>query len=173
MSVYVFEEPDPRSVTWTYYFAFDSGLMFCATNKQFLGEVLSRRSRPSGAEAFPVSLPQWRYISDGAPFWAIRKFTPSSSKGAQLHDDKLVGYSVSLDKELRLLTVVSISGNPRGHQIATDLWGSFLRNERAPKPLEMTKVDEQTTKIVLDARARNGQVAVFILFGVFGHPIFV
>ena len=171
--VYVVEEPW-NGDRWTYYFAFAGDLMFCATSKRYLAEVLSRRMQPVTQPGLPASFAEWKYFDKSDPLWVVRHWTPRMNKaggGMNMHDEHLVGYAMSLSKDAKRFTVISISDNPNGFEIASQDWAGFLKQERGAAPLEIARVDDRTTRIVLNGAAPRGEVPMFMILAALGHGI--
>lgn len=174
LTAFVFTDPnDPDK--WTYYEAFDDGMMFCATDKPYLAEVLKRRAHPVPTRALPETLAQWQYIDKAAPLWAVEKFAPSNQPEARadLDDPKVAGIAVSMDDRKEKVTVISFSKSVDGFARASHLWGDYLRNEKAAPPLEILRVNGETTRIVLDAKAPMGDVPALMLLVILGHPVLI
>jgi hypothetical protein len=172
LSTYVLTETIEKD-KWKFFICFSENLMFCATDRQFLNQVLDRRAGKASRVAMPESLEQWRYVEKSVSFWAVRQFPPGVNWEGVLYDDKLTGYTVSLDKGETKMSVVSLSKNLKGYEIATGFWSDFLKREGKITPLEMKRINEHATKIVLDASSPNGQIPIFVLFAILGHPILV
>jgi len=174
---YVFEHKDPAG-DWTFYCVFDKGLLFCATDKGFLKELLNRRAQAAPRAALPETLEEWRQVDVSAPFWAVHHVSPlipakfaRAMKKYIFQDDQVVGCTMCLEPSKKRLNVVVISDNPHGYDITKAYWTGYLHSERGTPPLEVAKLDARTTKIVLDAQAPKGMIPALVLYTYVGHII--
>jgi len=122
--VAVFEEPSEQDI-WKSYIAFpQKGVVFAATNEQFLREMLSRMRSRARERALPSSLPEWRYVNTHAQFWGVRHFDKQQSKedptspfggrkSANLPDEGAIGLTYQCSPRIErkaTLTYLSSSG---------------------------------------------------------------
>ena len=111
--------------TWTIYVAFPRPKMvLLATNRDYLQQVLARMKQPGATSALPSSLPEWKYVNTGNPFWAVRHFDKGQSSGdptspfggkrlANVQDDQAVGVTFNFDPSKgSTATVTFLSGDP-------------------------------------------------------------
>ncbi|HEY3782109.1 MAG TPA: hypothetical protein VGL56_13575 [Fimbriimonadaceae bacterium] len=131
------------------------------------------RAQPAAGDSLSHFQDELKGVPRGAPFWAVRRFRTGSPDGKIVGDEQLRGYSVFLKPDVKRVVIRAVSDNPKGFELCSKVWGTYLKNEGFGKPLEMVKEDARTTRVVLDATAPNGEVPVFILFAVLGHPIVV
>lgn len=111
--------------TWTLYVVFPQPdvLMVCS-NRDYTQEVLNRMELTALDRALPPSLPEWKYVNTGAPFWGLRHFDrsqaeldPSSPfggpKSANSPDEQGIGVTFSFDpNKSNTVTVIYLSGDP-------------------------------------------------------------
>jgi len=67
--------------TWKFLVAMPApNVLLCATNQEFLAEVLNRITRRGARRALPETLPEWKHINTEARFWAVRHYDVSNAK---------------------------------------------------------------------------------------------
>jgi hypothetical protein len=72
--VAIFEEKENGDV-WSLHVARpQAGVILCASNKNYLEEVLRRMDRPPEQRALPAHLPEWSHVNLNAPVWAVRHY---------------------------------------------------------------------------------------------------
>jgi hypothetical protein len=158
---------------WTMYALVEDGCFFVASDPSYLQEVLERRrtGQPPG-RALDERLEQWKYIDRSTAFWAVRQFSDASRQatgGGNLGDPKLVGMAVQLDESDGAVTVHSISDDPRGSEMAGEVWRAFASEGLSPK---VEPVDERVTRITFQlSQAPEG--AIFLSMIVLGHIVFI
>ena len=160
---------------WKWYVTFDGSYMFCATDKTLFIQVLDRKSKPQNNRALPDSLEQWKYVEPGARFFAVRNFSVFSRHMAadvNMDDPQIVGNTVCLSNDDRKVSIVAISENPKGFDIARELWGS-LKTEGWKYDVTTSRIDDRTTRTELDAQGDRSGIPIFVLLIAVGHPVFV
>lgn len=170
--VYVFRERKETD-QWSFYVTFVGDLMFCATDKTYLAQVLNRKNTQPADRALPSRLPQWKYIDRAAPFWAVRRFTPQANKaryGMNMDDEGLTGYAVSLDKRAERLTVISMSKSHDGHEKAKAFWNNMM-TPRSTFPV-IPRLDGYTKIVFGEKKEDWGTIGLFLVAAL-GHPVFI
>jgi hypothetical protein len=62
-------------ILWHYYATFvDDHTLLCSVDRESIETALSRLIKRPKTVAFPHSLPEWKYISEGRKCWGIRHF---------------------------------------------------------------------------------------------------
>ncbi len=56
------------------------GMLLCATDHEYLKQVLQRMQGPRPGRAFPDSLPEWEYLKGEAAVWGLRHYRREFSK---------------------------------------------------------------------------------------------
>jgi hypothetical protein len=67
--------------TWKLLVAMPApNILLCATNQEFLAQVLNRMTHREAKRALPEALPEWKHINTEARFWAVRHYDASDAK---------------------------------------------------------------------------------------------
>ncbi len=130
---------------WTTYVAqIKPNVIILATNRDYLKEVMKRsaaKTKPK-TRAFPVNLPEWKYVETAAPFWGLRHYDrkdgpndPSSPLAgktleANVLDDQAVGFVIALKDDVA--DVKYLSTNKDALEIAGTAWA--FPDEKATQP---------------------------------------
>jgi len=154
---------------WTFYVGFDqpNNLMFCATDREMLKEILDRKANHRQRVALPETLPHWKFIDKDAAFWAVRKIPEKPGQNG-----KPCGCTLCM-RQSNGVTLTILSDRSDARRIADGISENWLKREGAPPPLEISSVDETTAKLVLDGQAPKGEIAEFFLCTLLGHPIYL
>jgi hypothetical protein len=174
-AAYVLQERSQADV-WTYSIVLEGELLFIATEKRFLTEVLTRRAGPARGRALPDSLSVWKTIDRSQPFWAVRQFPTASKKmgyGLNMGDPGLIGYGLALDKDLRRLILTSRSTSSNGFGRANDTFGGFFRSEQKPGLRAIEAVAPGVTRITFDGQETDSEAVIFILMAALGRAVYV
>ena len=119
---------------WTFYVTRPKpNVLICATDRDYLTEVLSGTLERPGPRALPEDLPEWTCVDTSARFWAIRHFDPKDvqldpttplGKWKQVpEDDGAIGATFSYDPAKRLGVVNHLSRSKdaeKGHRMSWD-----------------------------------------------------
>lgn len=72
--IIMFEEKLEADI-WKIYVAMpEPNVLLCATDQDFLSEVLKRMQQKGQRRALPEELPEWKYVNTGAKFWSVRHY---------------------------------------------------------------------------------------------------
>lgn len=70
-------------------------LMAVCNNREFLQEMITRRSAPQQSRALAADLPEWKQVDRTAPLWGISHYGPNSPLAAVLPDNpEAIGIAV-------------------------------------------------------------------------------
>jgi hypothetical protein len=177
----VFEERWEQD-TWTLFVARpEPTLLLCATNRDYLAQVLDRMKRPGKARAFPADLPEWRHVQTNATVWAIRHYSredgvndpssplqgPATANGS---DPKAIGFVFWWGATSpKTATARYLTRAKKGVTIVTEGWNhpneSFTPAIREVEPgvveIRATVTDETAGMLVL------------VLMGYLGHAVYL
>jgi hypothetical protein len=155
---------------WTWFVAIDNDLLFVATDRDYLAEVLERRqAEPSRLD---TSGELWAHVDTSAQVFAVRTFTERLRKeeAANLNDDQIVGYAMTLDEAKDELRVVSVSDSPEGFERA-HIWLQFFGREDWQGEFSYSRLSDRATQITLQASADATFGSIFMAYAL-GHLIF-
>jgi hypothetical protein len=126
--VIVFQEKLEEDI-WTTFVAFPKpNIAVAATNEEYLREVLARINGKGGDRALPESLPEWKYVSTHAEFWALRHYAkkgvpadPTSPFAGQnsslITDNHAIGLTFYFDPDKsKTATITYLSGDENSLQ---------------------------------------------------------
>ena len=145
VNVYVFHEK-MYGAEWDRFVALPlPNLLLLASDRSYLQEVLERIAGKSGERALPATLPEWRYVMQGARYWGLRHYDRSQAKldptspfgdvrAFTERDDKAIGFAFAVDPtDERSAIMTSISDDPsksnaaqKGHKVASPEQGVRL-----------------------------------------------
>jgi hypothetical protein len=125
--------------TWTLYVVQPKPDVFLtATNEEFLNIVLTQMAKKPATRAMPADLPEWKYVDNMAPVWAIRHYSkskddiaedPSSPFNKYLlvapangSDSEAIGMVFSGDSQTKQATVWYLSRAKEALDIAEKRW---------------------------------------------------
>ena len=156
---------------WTWFIAHDQDLLFIATDRNFLTEVLQRREKAAGR--FDSSAELWRHVQTSAPMFAERTYTDAlrESDATNMNDEDIVGYAMTLDDAKDELRIVSVSASQEGFERA-QIWGEFLQREGWSGNYDISRVDDRATLISLQASA-DEEMPTLLIAVALGHVIFI
>lgn len=129
--------------TWTFLFAMPApNVLLCATNQQFLAQVLNRMTHHGARRALPEALPEWKHINTEAQFWAVRHYDAGEAKDdpssplsgeeapANWPDTQAIGIVFDFDPaRSKIATVRYLSRSEKGLKAFSD----DMKKERAPR----------------------------------------
>jgi hypothetical protein len=92
----------------------ENNIVICATQENFLKDVLRRRTVPSPGRAVPNDLPIWKYIDRASPAWMLRHERKSSDKTLRSTD---IATAVRPEAPAAL-RVAYVADGPKARQIA-------------------------------------------------------
>lgn len=155
---------------WTWFIALDNDLLFIATDRDYLAEVLERRESP--AVRLDISGELWGHIDTAAPLFAVRTYTDAlrESEATNMNDEDIIGFAMTLDESKDELRIVSVSVSPEGFERA-QVWGEFLSQEGWSGRHNISRVDDLATLISLQASA-DGMPSLLIASAL-GHVVFI
>jgi hypothetical protein len=186
LHVLVFQEREEDDL-WTKYVAFpDKDVAVVATDRGYLGEVLTRRKGGAQQLALPGSLPEWRIIDPHAAYFGMRhydrtqaKSDPSSpfggKKAANFPDQRAIGFAYSI-------------GAPKPRRVSMTYFSGDLAMTLEQSPFKILATAPEAHDIDSNFRtAGPGVVQVscsfktvegldfflFLLEGLMGHAIYL
>jgi hypothetical protein len=165
-------KPVEVSVDWPYWIAIVDGFALIATDRDYLTEVLRRRSTAEVEKrAFPEDFKLWKYVDRAAPFWAVRRFTPQANKmpyGMNMNDEELDGYAVSFEASTGVFQVTSVSRSKEGFERAGEEWGNVGENTT------LKRLDDYTTRITVGPATKDEEgMGMLLVLAAIGHPVFI
>jgi hypothetical protein len=131
----------------------DKNLVLCATQEEFLREVLRRRSSGSKDHAIPADRAIWKYLDRNSPAWMVRH-SGASSPGRNTHPDLAAQVSAA-PAEFRVVYLAE--GPDAGSKAKSAAEAYWLRdgNIKISPILKQNESGATTVHIPLDATARN------------------
>ena len=141
--------------------------------------------QPGATGALPSSLPEWKYVNTGNPFWAVRHFDkdrasddPTSPFGgkrlANVQDDQAIGVTFNFDpSKASTATVTFLSGDP----VINQKLKAFIPSGEEEGPKEWNVSFHDLAPGVVEASfqlPRQEGVTRFILFlqALLGHATY-
>jgi hypothetical protein len=175
--VYSFEQKLEEDV-WKFFFAQPAAnVLLCATDQQYITELLKRMERPGEKRAFPDDLPEWKHADINARCWAIRHYgKPREVEYAEAPlsvDPQAVGlaFNYTPNPKEAAKTSVSIkylSASKRAREIATKAWTYFDQPKWRPTVRQSAPGVVDVTAEFEQERARE---FLFLLLFHLGHMI--
>jgi hypothetical protein len=158
-------------------------ILLCATDEEFLKDVLNRMKQKAEKRALPDNLPEWEYVDLSAKYWAVRHYDkddalldPSSplngkEMAANVPDTQAIGVVFEFDPNRSMgATVKYLSSNKEALKIAMKL---FSRPDEGFTP----KIKQAQPHVVegLVSLNNSNAIAMFMLIlrGVLGHAIYL
>jgi hypothetical protein len=181
--VMVFEEKLENDLWEIFIVSPKPNILICATNQDYLTEVLNRMMLKGKKRAIPDDLPEWKQVDTKAQFWAIRHYDRQNAKrdttsplfgeqaAANVPDNQAIGITFSIlpnSKNEARIRYLSTNGNAVG--IANTLWNQSA-SQVNPK---ISKVESGVVEIV--AKIDNPEdyaVFLFSLFAALGHALYI
>jgi hypothetical protein len=167
---------------WTLFVTRPRGdVLLCATQEEFLTEVLKRFAKPGGQRALPPELPEWKQVDPSADFWSIRHYDAGSAlldpssplrakAAANVPDPGAIGTTISLRKDDKILSVRYLTKSENGLEIARAQWDHEAEKLKPKiKWAEPGVVDVGFTR---DKEFEPGMF-IFVLLAVLGHAIYI
>ena len=176
-------QSEQMQTTWTQLVVIDKDLVFSATQRNFLADVLTRRANRSYREAIPDSLREWKYVDLSSSFWAIRHRTEdleTKSMGISPSGPKSYGFAAYLSKDEKSVNITSLTQAPGSSSMMLQLWKSdgkkpiVLKNE----PETLTIEYRESSKTPGDREAgyeeenQAGMISFYML-AAFGHMVYL
>lgn len=173
--------------TWTVLFAMPApNILLCATNQEFLTQVLNRMTHRGARRALPETLPEWKHINTDAQFWALRHYDAREAKNdpssplsgeqvpASWPDTEGLGIVFDFDPaRSKVATVRYLSRSEKGLKSFCDLMkkASYPGQDFKPQ-FHQTEpgIVEMAVSIVEDEQAG---MFLFVLIMLLGHGVFV
>ena len=169
---------------WEFFICIPSpDVLLCATNKDFLAQVLTRMHKRGQTRALPDNLREWKLVDTTARFWALRHYDkadaiedPSSplsgeQSAANWPDTKAVGIVFAFDPaSSKVATVKYLSDNKDALKLFSD---EHLKIGQGFNP-----VIRQTTDGVVEMKVsltddEGSSMFLMVLFALLGHAVFV
>lgn len=181
--VIMFEEKLEDDV-WKIYVAFPaSNVLLCATNQEFLTQVLNRMQRKEAKRALPEDLPEWKKVNTNARFWAVRHYdrsdtlfdpsTPVSGnkRSASWADAQAVGIVLEFDLDRsKVVTVKYLSANKDALKVFSD---EHTKIGQGFKPVIRLLEPGVVEMIVPFDGKDEGGISLLVLFMLLGHAVYV
>jgi hypothetical protein len=181
--VMMFEE-EMEDDMWKIYVAFPaSNVLLCATNQDFLTQVLNRMHHREAKRALPEDLPEWKQVNTNARFWAVRHYdrtdtlfdpsTPVSgnNRAASWADTQAVGIVLEFDSDRsKVVTVRYLSGNKDALKVFSD---EHKKIGQGFKPVIRLREPGVVEMIVPFDSEDGGGISLFILMMLLGHGVYV
>lgn len=124
-----------ENTQWSFFLTQPSpNVLFCATNKQYLREVLERMNKRVEKRAFAPDLEEWKHVDTNARFWAIRH-------GVQLFPQDPLGPPI-----VSLAFSFDPAGKPREQQVAKVIYRQPEKNSAKDALKLWTYVGEREWK---------------------------
>jgi hypothetical protein len=156
-------------------------LLIVATNLEYLKDVLKRATVRSGARAFPLHLPEWRWIDVTSPYWALRHYRREHSAedptspfvrepAAGVHDNGALGLAAHAERDGRTMVVHYLSKSADAVEVMQRYWS---RSDESPSTA-IRSVDTGVVEVRLTA-GNDDQLKLFFfhLFAALGHAIYL
>ena len=189
--VSVFQERLENDI-WTTFVAFPRpNLVMACTNSDYLGEVIERVGGKVGKRALPDTLTEWNFVDTDASFWGLRHYDKSQAgrdPTSPLTDPNVEGMS---DKQAVGIAVAFDSGNQNTARFVyfsgvTDIL-DFLQKQTSLS-MQIEGLVPSTANLPIHYRQRAPGIAeieyelgdhipaeafIFVMIGMFGHPIYL
>ncbi len=168
-----------RPTTDTYLMALPKpDLVIACNDRNFLTQVLSRMTATPSTQAFPPTLPEWKYVDRSKPLWALRHFRqeraledPSFPNNVGLFQ----GYNVSAP-----VGVVVIVDGPNGRVIGRFIasspenpWKDLVSVGDFSGQAETHQVAPGVWELSAPADSESGGYMVFALMAILGFVVLV
>lgn len=181
--VMVFEEKLESDI-WPIFIALPaSNVLLCATNQNFLTQVIKRMHQRGEKRALPEDLPEWKHVNTGSRFWSVRHYDKNYAKddptsplsgeqsAANWPDTEAIGIVFEFDRgRSRVPTFKYLSANKdalalftAAHTHPTEEFRPAFR-QSAPGEIEMV-VSLDDPEVV--------PIFLLVLFGLFGHATYI
>ena len=169
---------------WKFFVALPApNVLLCATNRDYLTQVLNRMHQRGQKRALPEDLPEWKHVNTAAKFWAVRHYDnegaqsdPSSPlsgvlKGANWPDKQAVGIVFDLDpSRSRVATVKYLSAN----KDAVKLFGDHhSKVDQGFKPVIRENAAGVVEMLVSLDDLHGSGMFLLVLFALLGHAVYV
>jgi hypothetical protein len=169
---------------WKIYVAVPaSNVLLCATNQDFLTEVLTRMHHREDKRALPEDLPEWKEVNTDAKFWAVRHYDisdaprdPSSplsgkQRAANWPDTEAVGIVLDFDPgRSKVVTVAYLSGNKDALKLFSDQHTKIGQGFKPVIRLREPGVVEMM--LSFDSEDEVG-ISLLVLFSLLGHGVYL
>lgn len=181
--VMMFEEKLEEDV-WKIYVAFPaSNVLLCATNQEFLTQVLNRMQRKEAKRALPEDLPEWKQVNTNARFWAVRHYdrsntlfdpsTPVSGnkRPASWADEQAVGIVLEFDpdRSKAAVTVKYLSANKDALKVFSD---EHTKIGQGFKPV-IRLLEPGVVEMIVPFDGKDaGGISLLVLFTLLGHSVY-
>lgn len=181
--VMLFEEEREADI-WTVFVCLPRpNVLLCATNRDFLTQVLNRMHQRGKARALPENLPEWKQVNTRARFWAVRHYDkadasedPSSPLSGELNaanwpDTKALGIVFDFDPRRSNPAIVRyLSENKDALKLFND---EHKAMEQGFNPVIRKKADG-VVEMVLPLHDEKGvSMSLLVLLALFGHAVYL
>lgn len=180
--VMMFEEKLEDDV-WKIYVAFPaSNVLLCATDENFLTQVLNRMQHKEDKRALPEDLPEWKQVNTDARFWAVRHYdrtdtlrdpsTPVSGnpRPASWADTQAIGIVLDFDPvKSKLVTVKYLSENKDALKLFSD---EHMKIGQGFNPVIRLREPGVVEMIVPFGDDDEAGISLLVLFTLFGHSVY-
>ncbi|HLF84541.1 MAG TPA: hypothetical protein VI837_10235 [Blastocatellia bacterium] len=169
---------------WKIYVAVpESNILLCATNQDFLIQVLNRMQHRADKRALQEDLPEWKQVNTGARFWAVRHYDrtaasrdPSSpvsgkQRAANWPDTEAVGIVLDFDPDRsKVVTVRYLSGNKDALKLFS---AQHTKIGQGFKPvISLRELGVVEMKVSCESEEEVG-ISLLVLFSLLGHGVYV
>jgi hypothetical protein len=173
--------------TWRFLVAMPApNVLLCATNQDFLAQVLNRMTHRGARRGLPETLPEWKHINTEARFWAVRHYDAGEAKNdpssplsgeeaaANWPDTQAIGIVFDFDPaRSKVATVRYLSRNEKGLKSFSDEMkkASYPGQDFKPQ-FHQTEpgIVEMAMSLVENEQAG---MFIFVLLMLFGHGVYV
>jgi len=174
--------------TWKLLFAMPApNVLLCATNQEFLADVLNRMNHRSARRALPETLPEWKHTNTEAKFWAVRHYDADEAKSdpssplsgeeapANWPDTQAIGIVFDFDPaRSKVATVRYLSRSEKGLKAFSDDMkkASYPGQDFNPQ-FRQTKPGVVEMSVSIDEKNQQVGIFLFVLLMLLGHGVFV
>jgi hypothetical protein len=181
--VLVFEEKLESDLWKIFVVSPKPDLVLCATDQDFLTEMLNRMGSKAINRALPESLPEWKQVDTSAQFWAIRHYDKENA--LRDHTSPLYGKQAAANAPDMQAIGLTFTYNPKGNNEARIKYLSANKEAAKiadkywnPDSYELNaKVSTREAGIVeIIVNPDNPDVIsifLLVLLAAFGHAIYV
>jgi hypothetical protein len=180
--VLMFEQELEEDV-WKIYVAFPApNVLLCASNEDFLTQVLKRMYQRGDKRALPENLPEWKQVNTNAKFWSVRHYQrtdtpldPSSPLSgedleASWSDAEATGIVLDFDPgRSASVTVKYLSRNKDVLRLFSDY---HTKIEQGFKPVIRLREPGVVEMIVPFDTDDRGGISLLVLLTLLGHSIY-
>jgi hypothetical protein len=147
-------------------------VLVCATDRNYLCELLDRMAKPSGTRALPADLPEWKLLDPRATCWAVRHYD-------RRKEQDFYAESFPDDKSAQgLVFFVAPDGGAARVRALSESHDTFHKFEAFDRPTDnlSAKLEHEGGIIEVTATCESPQVAAMfylVLLNFLGHAVFL